>query len=105
MGSAWLDHVKQTGGANPDVMKQGGFKAILKLAGQTWKKGTGVVSSVGKATKSVVKGTTNSIGEMSRTAANTLKMKKIRGTRKVKGKGTRRKGKGKGKGKGTRRKN
>jgi len=82
MGSAWLDHVKQTGGENPDVMKQGGFKAILKLAGQTWKKGTGAVSSVGKATKRQV------------------------GTRKVKGKGkgkgTRREGKGKGK--GTRRK-
>ena len=102
MVNAWLKHVKQTGGANPDVMKQGGFKAILKLAGQTWKKGTGAVSSVGKATKSVVKGTANSIGKMSRTAVNTLKMKKKRGTRKVKGKGTRRKGKGKGK--GTRRK-
>lgn len=85
MGSAWLDHVKKTSVANPGLMKSDGFKAILKLAGKTWKKGTGAVSSVGKTTKRQV-GT-----------------RKVKGKGKGKGKETRREGKGKGKGKGTRR--
>ncbi len=91
MANAWLAHVKQTGGENPDVMKKGGFKAILKLAGQTWKKGTGAVSSV-------VKGTAKGIGKVASAASSTLKMKKKstrkrKGTKKRKGKKTRGKGK------------
>ncbi len=99
MANAWLAHVKQTGGENPDVMKKGGFKAILKLAGQTWKKGTGAVSSV-------VKGTAKGIGKVASAASSTLKMKK-KSAKKRKGtkkKGTKKKGAKKRKGKKTRRK-
>jgi len=85
MANTWMTHVKQVGGDNPELMKKGGFKAILKLAGKTWKKGTGAVSSV-------VKGTTNGISKVARTAGKTLKMKKRKATRK-KGKKTRKKGK------------
>jgi hypothetical protein len=95
MVNAWLGHVKRTGKENPDVMQKGGFKAILKLAGQTWKKGTGAVSSV-------VKGTVKGISKVAKTASSTLKMKKKstrkrKGTKKRKGKKTRGKGKTRGK--------
>jgi len=92
MANAWLDHVKQTGGENPDVMKKGGFKAILKLAGQTRKKGTGAVSAV-------VKGTAKGIGKVARAASSTLKMKKKSARKR---KGTKKKGTKKRKGKKTR---
>ena len=92
MANAWLAHVKRTGEKNPDVMQKGGFKAILKLAGRTWKKGTGAVSSV-------VKGTVKGIGKVASAASSTLKMKK-KSTRKRKG--TKKKGTKKRKGKKTR---
>jgi len=96
--STWQEHIKDVGKKNPDVMAGGGFKAILKLAGKTWKKGTGVIGSVAKT---VVKGTRT----VAKTGMNTLKMKKKhtkkarKGTKKRKGtrKGTRKGKKTRGK--------
>ena len=41
MGNPWMDHVKKTQMGNKDLMKKEGFKAILKLAGKTYKRKPG----------------------------------------------------------------
>lgn len=38
MGNPWMAHVKHVKKQNPKLMKTGGLKAILKLAGKTYKK-------------------------------------------------------------------
>ena len=38
MANAWMEHVKKVRKENPKLMEKGGLKAILKLAGNTYKK-------------------------------------------------------------------
>lgn len=41
MGNPWMDHVKKTKEENPELMKKEGLKAVLKLAGKTYKRKPG----------------------------------------------------------------
>ena len=41
MGNPWMDHVKKTKEENPELMKKDGLKAVLKLAGKTYKRKPG----------------------------------------------------------------
>lgn len=91
MGNPWMDHVKKIKEENPELMKKDGLKAVLKLAGKTYKRKPGAKKpkQTKKNKKNKMKKNKKTMEEESEDEEKVVSKKKVKKTKSKKTKSKR----------------